>query len=555
MARSFSDEVVETSQTIGTGTYDLGGAKGSYRTFRQGYADADATLFYGVRNSDNTKWELNRNATITYGTPDRLTRGVFRSTNGDAAVSWTTDDLPLTVYVPASADVHEGAVTGWLASARHALLRAGATWWSSAAGLAVNWVQYLYNGSADVRMGIYDAVKALYFPDGRRPTTAIGAANKTVAAADIAGVFTYNTTAAARTITLPAGSTLKDGFETEHLGLSTAFGLIFTPDAGDAIDFGSAGASKTVIGHVPVRIRWDGAAGQWRTNYVTPPASDYRYRLVNGDFSIDQRNSGSSQTFTAAAAVAYCVDRWYASCTGANITGQRVAGTSPNQYAYKFTGLASNTGLIFGQRIEAANVYDLVSSDVVVSLKAKSSSITSLNWTAYYANAADDFSAKTQIATGTLTIGSSLSSQSFTFNVGANAVNGIAIEFSCGALLATQTLQLEAVQLEAGTTASSFERKSYARRFNECQRYAQSIAGIGYSESSAATGTNAVSSSIPLRARMRAAPTATSSNVSYIQASGLTLATTVDALKFYITGSSGGSTAAVTFDVLLTAEL
>ena len=200
-------------------------------------------------------------------------------------------------------------------------------------------------------------------------------------------------------------------------------------------------------------------------------SNGFKNRLINGDFAIDQRNEGASQTFTAAAAVAYTVDRWYASCTGSNITGQRVAGTSPNQYAYKFTGAAANTGLIFGQRIESANVADLVSSSVTVSLKAKSSSITSLTWTAYYANAADDFSAKTQIATGTLVIGAALLSVNFTFGTGANAVNGIAIEFSCGALLAAQTLQFENVQLESGTSASLFERRAFGERIKDCQRY------------------------------------------------------------------------------------
>ena len=54
-----------------------------------------------------------------------------------------------------------------------------------------------------------------------------------------------------------------------------------------------------------------------------------RNRIINGNVSVDQRNAGASQTFTAGGSVAYCVDRFYASCTGANITGQQVAGTAP----------------------------------------------------------------------------------------------------------------------------------------------------------------------------------------------------------------------------------
>lgn len=202
-----------------------------------------------------------------------------------------------------------------------------------------------------------------------------------------------------------------------------------------------------------------------------PNTFGFKNRLINGGMAIDQRNAGASRTFTAAAAVAYAVDRWYGSCTGANVTGQRVTGTSPNQYAYKFTGLASNTATLFGQRIEAANCYDLISTTLVGSLVVSSSSITTLTWTAYYANSADTFSSKTQIATGTLTINSTPTTYSFSFNAGANAGNGIAIEFTTGALLGSQTIQYERVQLEKGTVASAFDVRPYSTELMLCQRY------------------------------------------------------------------------------------
>lgn len=209
----------------------------------------------------------------------------------------------------------------------------------------------------------------------------------------------------------------------------------------------------------------------------TGAASPYvnKNRLVNGSFAIDQRNAGASQTFTAAAAVAYTVDRWYGSCTGANITGQRVAGTSPNQYAYRFTGAASNTGTLFGQRIESFNTYDLISTTVTGSVTLKSSSITSVTWTAYYANSSDTFSSKTSIATGTLTINSTATRYSFSFDAGANAGNGIAIEFTTGALTATNTIHYENAQLEIGSTATPFERRMYGTEFSLCQRYYQNF--------------------------------------------------------------------------------
>ena len=202
--------------------------------------------------------------------------------------------------------------------------------------------------------------------------------------------------------------------------------------------------------------------------------------LTNGDFAIDQEHEGASQTLTAAAAAAYVVDQWYASCTGANITVQRVVGTAPNQFALRFTGAASNTGFLLGQPIAAADIAHLASGDVALSLQVKSSSLTSLAWKAYYANAADTFAAKTLIASGTITgITSALATKSITFNAGANAANGVAIEFEGGALGATQTVQVEVVQLERGTVASPFERRSIRERFADCQRFYQKSYDLG----------------------------------------------------------------------------
>lgn len=257
----------------------------------------------------------------------------------------------------------------------------------------------------------------------------------------------------------------------------------------------------------------------------TGAASPYvtKNRLVNGSFAIDQRNAGASQTFTAAAAVAYTVDRWYGSCTGANITGQRVTGTSPNQYAYRFTGAASNTGTLFGQRIESFNTYDLISTTVTGSVTLKSSSITSVTWTAYYANSSDTFSSKTQIATGTLTINSTATRYSFSFDAGANAGNGIAIEFTTGALTATNTIHYENAQLEIGTSATPFERRLYGQELANCQRYYITVGGetvtqtFTMMQAYSTTGFNG--GTVPFPVKMRTTPTFSYSALSdfYIQ--------------------------------------
>lgn len=271
MARTFAEETVETSNTTGTGTYSLEGAKGAYLPFSSTYSSGDKPA-YIVRNITNTKWEMNRGAIYTPGSPATLARSVWKSTNSNVAVPWTVDDLPLTIYVPASAEVHEGTVTGWLAAARHALLRAGSLFWTYA-DVAVKWDRYIATGDAtSTKVGTLDVVKALWFDDGRRPWTAVGAANKTIAAADINGIFTQNNAAANRTFTLPDHTTtgIKEGFKVGGLGLTAGgqYGIVLTPAAGDGIDGGADGATKTIPGGVRFDVEWDEPGDTWRVTYL-----------------------------------------------------------------------------------------------------------------------------------------------------------------------------------------------------------------------------------------------------------------------------------------------
>lgn len=204
----------------------------------------------------------------------------------------------------------------------------------------------------------------------------------------------------------------------------------------------------------------------------------FRNKLINGSMAIDQRNSGASQTFTAAAALAYSVDRWYGYCTGANVTGQRVAGSGNTQYRYQFTGSASVTGIGFGQRIEAANAYSLAGQTATLSVDLSNSLLTTVTWTAYYANTTDTFGTlasptRTQIATGTFTVSSTLSRYQVQIAVPAAATTGIEIVFSVGAQT-SGTWVIGNAQLEAGAVATPFEQRLLGVELNLCQRYCQS---------------------------------------------------------------------------------
>ena len=252
----------------------------------------------------------------------------------------------------------------------------------------------------------------------------------------------------------------------------------------------------------------------------------FKNRVINGAMGVDQRNAAASQTFTAAAALAYSVDRWYGYCTGANVTGQQVAGsTTPTntQFRYKFTGAASVTAVGFGQRIEQKNSYDLAGSTCTLSADlAISATLTTVTWTASYATTtADTFGSLasptvTQIATGTFTVSATVTNFNAQITVPAAATTGIQIVFTVGALTAGLTWTIGNVQLEKGSTATSFDYRSIGTELDLCQRYCQvygrvssscPMLGQCYSLSAAYTGYQFI-------ATMRSAPTLTYSALS-----------------------------------------
>lgn len=212
---------------------------------------------------------------------------------------------------------------------------------------------------------------------------------------------------------------------------------------------------------------------------ASPAVVGFRNRIINGSMAIDQRNAGASQSFTAAAALAYCVDRWYGYCTGGNVTGQRVVGSGTSMFRYQFTGAASVTKIGFAQRIERANSIDLAGNTATLSVDLANSLLTTVNWTAWYANTNDTFGTlasptRTQIATGSFTVTNSLARYSTAIAIPAGATTGIEVEFSVGAQT-SGSWTIGEVQLEPGTTQTVMERRPPNVELAACQRFFQKL--------------------------------------------------------------------------------
>jgi hypothetical protein len=215
----------------------------------------------------------------------------------------------------------------------------------------------------------------------------------------------------------------------------------------------------------------------------------------------------------------------YAFTTGANATGQRVAGSGNNQYNYQITGAASVTSVHFGQKIESFNSYDLAGTTATLSVNLANSLLTTVTWVAYYAGATDNWTgfATVQIATGTFTVNSTLTQYTAQINIPSAATTGIWIDLSVGSQT-SGTWTIGKLQLEKGSTATSFDFRSYGTELALCQRYCVVFGPSAFfGTATLRTGGTIYYAIIPTTVPMRAAPTPTGTTTIYV---GDTSATT-----------------------------
>ena len=235
----------------------------------------------------------------------------------------------------------------------------------------------------------------------------------------------------------------------------------------------------------------------------------FRNRFINGGMTIAQR--ATSATVTAGTTVPTAstgypsVDRWYVYSTGANVTAAQVAGSGAVKNRLQITGAASVTAVGVGQRIEVANSYDLAGSNATLGVDLANSLLTTVTWTAYYATTADTFGTvgtptKTQIATGTFTVTSSVTRYTANIAIPAAATTGVEVVFTVGAQI-SGTWTIGNVQLELGLVSSTFESRSFGAELALCQRYFANVPvtgfGIAFSNS---TWDGQFSLPVPMRA-------------------------------------------------------
>lgn len=253
----------------------------------------------------------------------------------------------------------------------------------------------------------------------------------------------------------------------------------------------------------------------------------FKNRIINGNMALAQR--ATSATVTAGTAVPTastgypCVDRFFVYSTGANVTAAQVAGSGSTQYRLQITGAASVTAVGVGQRIEQLNSYDMAGSTATLSVDLANTALSTVTWTASYATTANTFGTigtptKTQIATGTFTVSSTVTNFSTQISIPAAATTGIEILFTVGAQT-SGTFTVGQVQLTKGATVEAFDVRPVGTELALCQRYAYVVGGdyayqrFGSGGLCNSTTTNV--GAVPFPVPMRASPTFTYSSLSH----------------------------------------
>jgi hypothetical protein len=238
----------------------------------------------------------------------------------------------------------------------------------------------------------------------------------------------------------------------------------------------------------------------------------FKNRIINGAMVLDQRNAGASVT---PASGAYTLDRWqYEASQASKFTVQQNAGSVTPPAGFKnYLGMTVASAVSVGagdyfileQRLEGLNVYDLSwgtasASSVTLSFWVRSSltgtfsgGLANSDYSrayvfSYTISSANTWEQKTiTIAgdtTGTwlttngigiqlrLSLGAgstySASAGSWGTTVAWNVTGGVSLVGTSAA-----TFYITGVQLEKGSTATSFDYRPYGTEFSLCQRYFQ----------------------------------------------------------------------------------
>ena len=329
-------------------------------------------------------------------------------------------------------------------------------------------------------------------------------------------------------------------------------GVIVTSDATGNLDIQSGGSTVVAVTSTGVAVTGTLAASGAVTltgSLNAPNTFGFKNRIINGGMVIDQRNAGASVTPTDGA---YTLDRWRAGLSQVSkLSIQQNSGavTPPSGFknylgvvslsAYALTG---SDVFMLQQKIEGYNVSDLMlgtasAATFTVSFWVRSS-LTGLFGGSLINSAGDrsyPFSYTISIAntweqksitvagdtsgTWLTTTGSGLelrlsmgSSGTYLGTVNTWGAGNYASVTGATSVVGTNgaTFYITGVQLEKGSTATSFDFRDYGRELIMCQRYLPAWSGLNSLGTGQSIGSTNCRFNLPLPVTARVSPTGVS---------------------------------------------
>jgi len=325
----------------------------------------------------------------------------------------------------------------------------------------------------------------------------------------------------------------------------------------------------------------------------------FKNRIINGAMVIDQRNAGASVTS------GFPVDRWSTNFSvGSKFTLQRSttapAGFSNSLLITSSSAYSIGAGdyFLLNQTIEGFNIADLnwgtanavpatlsfwvrASLTGTYSVNLQSGSATTVNYLASYTiNSANTWEFKTITLSAPTSGGFPIDNSGgvairFTLGTGSSQTGATTTWATSGVALGATgqvnvsgtngaTFYLTGVQLEKGSTATSFDYRPFGTELQLCQRYARKTLGTVNTEPTLyafGNSSQVIGQSWVYPTEMRAAPTVTTEGSLAISGAPSPTITVSAASYFLYVNPSSGTAASITYQpngsykILFSAEL
>ena len=215
----------------------------------------------------------------------------------------------------------------------------------------------------------------------------------------------------------------------------------------------------------------DGSATAQLSSLNGGPLAGARNRIINGGMDIWQRG-----TSTTTAGNTYLADRWQSAfSTGGTVSQETSSLPTGSRFAWKYVASATNSFMQMGQQIEFVNCLDLQNITVAISFMARAvtsnagstaltvrtRTIAGVDGTCVFAGSNSDTAITLTTAWTRFTVTRTLPA----------SFGALSLEFALGSHVSGDGIMLSQVQLEPGSVATPFERRSYGQELALCQRY------------------------------------------------------------------------------------